>query len=218
MTDDRSAKLDSGSIFDMFADRRQVLRGLAGMATLTVAGAALSACQMRSAPQITLSQLMLDDGQQMRRYLDVVGTLPEAGFLSPTLPTGDLPVTALSTETSFLAAYDFDDDGTLTEGELTQGWLVQLAAERLGHPLKPDALKTFPRTAAATTSVPAPQALRGLALTSAESRAVRAALDGDKAGTIAMASAQEAINAEAAANGGDGGGGNGGPGVAGAPD
>ena len=73
------------------------------------------------------------------------------------LALGRFPVTLLPLELGWLLAYDFNGDGVVDAGEMTQAWLlrtvairtvaIRTVAIRTGRNHRPEAPMTVPRTA-----------------------------------------------------------------------
>jgi len=130
------------------------------------------------AGEIALSSLRINDGGTIKPYTDVV-TLPKPQWWAKGLPLAFSSISKasfLNTE-QWLRSYDFDHDGWLTKAELTQAWLVQSAEWATGRKFAPADLMAANN-----------QPLRGVEISIAEERSVRAAINavGGDAGQAAM--------------------------------
>lgn len=154
-----------------------------------------------------LADLMLEEQDgTLTRYLDAIGGLRETHWYDKGLAIGRLWVSALDEKTRWLAAYDFDGDGILDKGEMTQGWLVKTAELTTGRTYGADALVIYGKTAALQLAA-ATTRLNGVSLATDEERAVRKALDETETGKDLTATVNEAFASSAGSSGGDSGGG-----------
>ena len=138
----------------------------------------------------------------------MVEPLPQTAWYDPPLPLGRIAVAGLPDAAAWLAAYDFDGDRTVDDGEMTQGWLIRAAELRSERAYAPDALVTFTGVAARLAAGTRPVPLAGLQLATEDSQAVYAILDASDAGARALSAVFEvAAEADSGKGGGESGGG-----------
>lgn len=136
---------------------------------------------------VSVRDLLIDDvGERLTPYARVVEPLPPIAWYDPPLPLGRIAVAVLPDAAGWLAAYDFDGDRTVDDGEMTQGWLVRAAELQSGRAYAPDALVAYAGVAARLAEGTRPMALAGLQLGTEDSQLVYAIVEAFEEGASAL--------------------------------
>ena len=188
---------------------RRVGRAFAALPVFVAISALAGCAALVTYDTVSVRDLLVDDGGgRLTPYERVVEPLPPTAWYDPPLPLGRIAVAALPDAAAWLAAYDFDGNRTVDDGEMTQGWLVRAAELRNERAYPPDALVAYAGVAARLAAGTRPVPLAGLQLGTEDSQAVYAILEASDAGASALSAVFEvAAEADSGEGGGDSGGG-----------
>lgn len=119
------------------------------------------------AQELELGDLMIRDGADTIRYIDVVKTpAPKWWMKGLPLPLFESSFSFLPPQAAWMKAYDFNGNGWLNTDEMTQAWAVRIAQWQSGKEYGPESLLRSDG-----------KPLRGVMLSIPAERALRAAVD-----------------------------------------
>lgn len=137
-----------------------------------------------AAQELALEDLMIRDGDQTKRYSDVVSA-PKSAWWMKGLPlaTFESSLAFMPPQGAWMKAYDFNGNGWLSTNEMTQAWMVQIASWRTGKQFGPDAIISADG-----------KPMRGVMLSIPAERRLRAAVDDMSGSTLkGVTAAQEKV-------------------------